>query len=397
MKRYDVIIIGAGASGLMCAAEALKRGRSVLVLERADKAGKKILISGGGRCNFTNLYTTPDNYLSQNPHFCKSALSRYTPWDFLALMEKHQLSWEEKQQGQLFCQQKAPAVLAMLLKECQQADLHVQEEVMEIAYQSNDETYQVTTNQGQYQAPSLVVATGGASIPKMGATDFALQVARQFRLKTLGFKPALVPFTFTQDEIDRYFKGLSGVSFTAEVSTDAMSFTDQVLITHRGLSGPAILQISSYWQKGQVVSLNLLPEMDVASYLSEAQQTQGKMQLKTLLSEHLPKQLAQRLIQTLGQASWLECPLGAINSKALSAFGEQLNQWQLTPSGTEGMRTAEVCLGGVDTDAIDSKTLQAKTQPGLYFIGEALDVSGQLGGFNFQWAWASGWAAGQSV
>ena len=392
-----MIIIGAGASGLMCAAEALKRGRSVLVLERADKAGKKILISGGGRCNFTNLYTTPDNYLSQNPHFCKSALSRYTPWDFLALMEKHQLSWEEKQQGQLFCQQKAPAVLAMLLKECQQADLHVQEEVMEIAYQSNDETYQVTTNQGQYQAPSLVVATGGASIPKMGATDFALQVARQFRLKTLGFKPALVPFTFTQDEIDRYFKGLSGVSFTAEVSTDAMSFTDQVLITHRGLSGPAILQISSYWQKGQVVSLNLLPEMDVASYLSEAQQTQGKMQLKTLLSEHLPKQLAQRLIQTLGQASWLECPLGAINSKALSAFGEQLNQWQLTPSGTEGMRTAEVCLGGVDTDAIDSKTLQAKTQPGLYFIGEALDVSGQLGGFNFQWAWASGWAAGQSV
>ena len=397
MKRYDVIIIGAGASGLMCAAEALKRGRSVLILERADKAGKKILISGGGRCNFTNLYTTPDNYLSQNPHFCKSALSRYTPWDFLALMEKHQLSWEEKQQGQLFCQQKAPAVLAMLLKECQQADLHVQEEVMEIAYQSNDETYQVTTNQGQYQAPSLVVATGGASIPKMGATDFALQVARQFRLKTLGFKPALVPFTFTQDEIDRYFKGLSGVSFTAEVSTDAMSFTDQVLITHRGLSGPAILQISSYWQKGQVVSLNLLPEMDVASYLSEAQQTQGKVQLKTLLSEHLPKQLAQRLIQTLGQASWLECPLGAINTKALSAFGEQLNQWQLTPSGTEGMRTAEVCLGGVDTDAIDSKTLQAKTQPGLYFIGEALDVSGQLGGFNFQWAWASGWAAGQSV
>ena len=246
-------------------------------------------------------------------------------------------------------------------------------------------------------AAALVVATGGASIPKMGATDFALQVARQFRLKTLGFKPALVPFTFTQDEIDRYFKGLSGVSFTAEVSTDAMSFTDQVLITHRGLSGPVILQISSYWQKGQVVSLNLLPEMDVASYLSEAQQTQGKVQLKTLLSEHLPKQLAQRLIQTLGQASWLECPLGAINTKALSAFGEQLNQWQLTPSGTEGMRTAEVCLGGVDTDAIDSKTLQAKTQPGLYFIGEALDVSGQLGGFNFQWAWASGWAAGQSV
>lgn len=381
----------------MCAAEALKRGRSVLILERADKAGKKILISGGGRCNFTNLYTTPDNYLSQNPHFCKSALSRYTPWDFLALMEKYQLSWEEKQQGQLFCQQKAPAVLAMLLQECQQADLRLQAEVLDINYQSSDGRYQVATNQGQYQTPSLVVATGGASIPKMGATDFALQVAKQFRLKTLGFKPALVPFTFSQDEIDRYFKGLSGVSFAAEVSTDAMRFKDQVLITHRGLSGPAILQISSYWQKGQVISLNLLPEMDVASYLGEARQTQGKMQLKTLLSEHLPKQLVQRLIQTLGQTSWLDCPLGAINSKALSAFGEQLNQWQLTPSGTEGMRTAEVCLGGVDTDVIDSKTLQAKTQPGLYFIGEALDVSGQLGGFNFQWAWASGWAAGQSV
>ncbi len=381
----------------MCAAEALKRGRSVLILERADKAGKKILISGGGRCNFTNLYTTPDNYLSQNPHFCKSALSRYTPWDFLALMEKYQLSWEEKQQGQLFCQQKAPAVLAMLLQECQQAELRLQAEVLDINYQSSDGRYQVATNQGQYQTPSLVVATGGASIPKMGATDFALQVAKQFRLKTLGFKPALVPFTFSQDEIDRYFKGLSGVSFAAEVSTDAMRFTDQVLITHRGLSGPAILQISSYWQKEQVISLNLLPEMDVANYLSEARQTQGKMQLKTLLSEYLPKQLVQRLIQTLGQASWLDCPLGAINSKALSAFGEQLNQWQLTPSGTEGMRTAEVCLGGVDTDVIDSKTLQAKTQPGLYFIGEALDVSGQLGGFNFQWAWASGWAAGQSV
>lgn len=381
----------------MCAAEALKRGRSVLILERADKAGKKILISGGGRCNFTNLYTTPDNYLSQNPHFCKSALSRYTPWDFLALMEKYQLSWEEKQQGQLFCQQKAPAVLAMLLQECQQAELRLQAEVLDINYQSSDGRYQVATNQGQYQTPSLVVATGGASIPKMGATDFALQVAKQFRLKTLGFKPALVPFTFSQDEIDRYFKGLSGVSFAAEVSTDAMRFKDQVLITHRGLSGPAILQISSYWQKGQIISLNLLPEMDVASYLGEARQTQGKMQLKTLLSEHLPKQLVQRLIQTLGQTSWLDCPLGAINSKALSAFGEQLNQWQLTPSGTEGMRTAEVCLGGVDTDVIDSKTLQAKTQPGLYFIGEALDVSGQLGGFNFQWAWASGWAAGQSV
>lgn len=231
----------------------------------------------------------------------------------------------------------------------------------------------------------------------MGATDFALKVAKQFGLKTLGFKPALVPFTFSQDDIDRYFKSLSGVSFSAEVGTESMSFKDQVLITHRGLSGPAILQISSYWQKGQAIYLNLLPELDASGYLTKAQQTQGKTQLKTLLAEHLPKQFAQRLVQTLGKASWLDCPLGGINTKALSTFAEQLNHWQLTPSGTEGMRTAEVCLGGVDTDAIDSKTLQAKTQPGLYFIGEALDVSGQLGGFNFQWAWASGWAAGQNV
>lgn len=397
MKHYDVVIIGAGASGLMCAISALENGRRVLILERAEKAGKKILISGGGRCNFTNLYTSPDNYLSQNPHFCKSALSRYTPWDFLALMEKHRLTWEEKQQGQLFCVQKSAGVLAMLLDECRQADLQTEAAVLDISHDTDNNTYHINTSQGQYQAPALVIATGGASIPKMGATDFALTVAKQFGLKVLSFKPALVPFTFTQDDIDRYFKGLSGVSFHAEVSTGSMSFRDQVLITHRGLSGPGILQISSYWHKAQVLTVNILPEIDMATHLLDAQQTQGKSQLNTLLFEHLPKKLAQRLIQTIGKSSWLDCPLGAIPAKELKAFGEQLNRWQLTPGGTEGMRTAEVCLGGIDTGEINSKTMQSKRQPGLYFIGEALDVSGQLGGFNFQWAWASGWVAGQSV
>ena len=395
MKHYDVIIIGAGAGGLMCASEALKRKRKVLILEGADKPGKKILISGGGRCNFTNLYIDPQAYISNNPHFCKSALSRYSAWDFMAMMDKHQLSWEEKTQGQLFCQQKSGAILQMLLDECNGVEFQFNTQVNDIRYEQAH--YQLDTNAGGYQAPSLVIATGGASIPKMGASDFALQVAKWFDIGSIPFRPALVPFTFTQTDIDCYFKGLSGVALEVEVSSNNMSFRDQMLITHRGLSGPAILQISSYWQRASAVELNLLPDIDASAYLLEQQQSRGKTQLKTILSELLPKRLAERLSSVLIADISADQNLGSIAVRDLQTLGQQLNCWVLYPSGTEGMRTAEVCTGGVNTDEISSKTMEAKHQSGLYFVGEALDVTGWLGGYNFQWAWASGWVAGQHV
>ncbi len=395
MKNYDVIIIGAGAAGLMCASEALKRHRKVLIVEGADKAGKKILISGGGRCNFTNLYIDPQAYISNNPHFCKSALSRYSAWDFMAMMDKHQLSWEEKTQGQLFCQQKSGAILQMLLDECKGAEWQLSAQVNSIAYEQAH--YQLDTSAGRYQAPSLVIATGGASIPKMGASDFALQVAKWFDIGSIPFRPALVPFTFTQTDIDCYFKGLSGVALEVEVSSNNTTFRDQMLITHRGLSGPVILQISSYWQKSSAIELNLLPDMDAGAHLLELQQSRGKVQLKTILSELLPKRLAERLSGVLIAGISADQNLGSIGARDLQALGQQLNHWVLYPSGTEGMRTAEVCVGGVNTDEISSKTMETKHQSGLYFVGEALDVTGWLGGYNFQWAWASGWVAGQYV
>ncbi len=395
--HYDVLIIGAGAAGLMCAIEAGKRGRRVLIVDKSPKPGPKILISGGGRCNFTNMLIEPGAYLSENPHFCKSALAQYSQWDFMALMDKHQLSWQEKTLGQLFCDQKAPAVVKMLLDECEQAGVEIKLgcEVFSVDALSAS-AYILKTTQGDFQAESLVVATGGPSIPRMGSTDFGLQIARQFGLATRTFKPALVPFTFNQSDIDRYFKGLSGISLDAVVRCNEMQFRESILITHRGISGPACLQISSYWQKGDRLEVNLLPDTDAVEWLLEKQQSRGKASLKTILAEKLPKRLAHRLLESLG-ARAADRPLGEIRQRDLRVFAEQLNHWVLQPSGTEGMRTAEVCLGGVDTRALSSKTMQAVDQPGLFFIGETVDVAGWLGGYNFQWAWSSGWAAGQVV
>jgi len=392
----DVVILGGGAAGLMCAIESGKRGRKVVLIEKAKKAGKKILISGGGRCNFTNLYTEPESYLSPNAHFHKSALSRYTQWDFIALMAKHHLQWTEKTLGQLFCDQKATAVVDMLLDECRQAGVNIvlDSVVEKIEFQQK---YTITTQTQTISATSLVIATGGPSIPKMGATDIGLQIAKQFGMKSNSFKPALVPFTFQQNDIDRYFKDLSGLSLDAIVMCNGVSFREGVLITHRGISGPAALQASSYWHKGDELVINLLPEVDAVSVLLEAQQTRGKSALKTVLTELLPRRFAERLANALLEIELAELALGEIKQNDLKRFSILLNHWPLRPSGTEGMRTAEVCTGGVDVNGLSSKTMESAKQPGLYFIGETVDVTGWLGGYNFQWAWSSGWAAGQCV
>ena len=394
MRQYDVIIIGAGAAGLICAAEALGKARSVLILEKANKAGKKILISGGGRCNFTNLNIDPEAYISKNPHFCKSALSRYTQWDIIELLESFQLSWNEKKLGQLFCDQKSGAVLSALHKNCEKAHIELNIETHSITKKKD---YVVQTNKGDYQTKSLVIATGGPSIPKMGATDFGLNIAKQFGLKSVSFKPGLVPFTFHQQDIDIYFKKLSGLSLDATVKCNNTSFREGMLITHRGLSGPAILQISSFWKKGDSIEINLLPDIDATEYLLTMKQERGKAQLKTILGEYFPKRLAERFGDTLSAKKLANMSLGEIKKIDLKDLGFCLNHWSLTPSGTEGMRTAEVCLGGVDTNELSSKTMESNKHPGLFFIGETVDVTGWLGGYNFQWAWSSGWAAGQVV
>lgn len=388
---YDVVIIGAGAAGLMCATEAGKRGRRVLLLDKADKVGKKILISGGGRCNFTNLHVTPAAYLSQNPHFCKSALARFTTQDFLDLMRRHGLSWHEKTLGQLFCDQKAPAVVDMLLNECHQAGvhLHLNTEVENISRDTGH--FHLQTSRGPFSAASLVIATGGPSIPRMGASDFGVRIAKQFGLKNIPFSPALVPFTFPQAMLDGLFAGLAGVSTAVAVSCGEGYFREQMLFTHRGLSGPAMLQISSYWQKGEALQIDLLPGKDASAWLHTLQKQRPKAELKTVLAEVLPNRLAQRLCETL----FPNRPLGQYGDKLLQSIAQQLQAWELTPAGTEGMRTAEVSLGGVDTRELSSKTMEARKVPGLYFIGETVDVTGWLGGYNFQWAWASGWCAGQ--
>jgi predicted Rossmann fold flavoprotein len=394
VKNYDVIIVGAGAAGLMCAAQAQSRGRTVLLLDKAQKAGKKILISGGGRCNFSNLFIKPEAYLSNNPHFCKSALARYTQWDFMALLKSHRLDWTQKTLGQLFCQQKSGAVLKMLLDECRAVDIELGVDIVSVQQQT---VYTLKTNRGDYQAQSLVIATGGASIPAMGASDFGLQIAKQFGLKTLDFRPALVPFTFSKRDINTYFKDLSGLSLMVNMSCNNQHFKEMALITHQGISGPVALQISSYWHAGDEICIDLLPEINATSLLLDAQQNRGKTLFKNVLSEFFPKRLAQRFTQVLLPIDLSEKTLAEIRQTDLKAFAEVLNHWILTPSGTEGMRTAEVCVGGVDTSELSSKTLATNKHAGLYFIGETVDVTGWLGGYNFQWAWSSGWAAGQVV
>jgi len=389
---YDVLIIGAGAAGLMCAIEAGKRGRRVLVLDKAKKAGRKILISGGGKSNFTNLEVTPENYLSANPHFCKSALARYSQWDFMALMSDYQLSWEEREHGQLFCEQGAGAIVDLLLNECAEVGVKVICHA-EIETVQKNAQFEVLSSVGRFVADSVVIATGGPSIPKMGATDFGIRIAKQFGLKSLPFKPALVPFTFSPDILKRYFTELSGISLPVQIGCNGHFFREQMLITHRGLSGPVVLQISSYWHKGDLIEINLLPDLDAEAWLLAQQQSQPKKELKSVLAEQLPKRLVQRLCQY----DFASKPLLQYDAPELLKIAQLLNGWQLLPLGTEGMRTAEAACGGVVCDELSSKTLEAKKVAGLFFVGETVDVTGHLGGFNFQWAWASGWSAGQIV
>ncbi len=395
--HYDVIIIGAGAAGLMCAATAGQRGRSVLVLDHANKAGKKILMSGGGRCNFTNYYVEPDRYLCHNPHFCKSALSRYTQWDFIGLVDKHAIPYHEKQLGELFCDNKSSDILEMLLNECDQAGVKVQLKTSVDAIQSlaaESSHYKLSTNEGEYSCESLVIATGGLSIPTLGASGFGYQIAEQFNLKTYATRAGLVPFTIT-NQLKDVCIALSGSSCEVTMECEGQSFRGNMLFTHRGLSGPAVLQISSYWNAGKTLTINLLPDIDLAQVLRETQHERPKLSLKKFIAQWLTQKMSEQLVEFFLKG--MPQTLAELNAEQMDAIASQFNAWQLIPSGTEGYRTAEVTLGGIDTDEVSSKTMMAKNQTGLYFIGEVLDVTGHLGGFNFQWAWASGWAAAQYV
>ncbi|MCE4070744.1 MULTISPECIES: NAD(P)/FAD-dependent oxidoreductase [Pseudomonas] len=395
MLTSQVIIIGAGAAGLMCAMSAAARGRQVLLIDHANKAGKKILMSGGGRCNFTNMYCEPVNFLSQNPHFCKSALARFTQWDFIALVAKHGVPYHEKKLGQLFCDNKSSDILGLLLDECDQAgvDLRLDTSVTEIA-RLDEGGYQLQTSLGLARCESLVIATGGLSIPTLGATGFGYQIARQFGHNVLPTRAGLVPFTLTDPQLKALCTELSGTSVEdCRVSCNGQSFVENILFTHRGLSGPAILQISSYWQPGDTISIDLLPRIDLPVWLAEQQRERPNSELKTLLGELFTKKMAG----LLAEQWFVSKPMKQYTPAELKAIAESLGNWQLVPAGTEGYRTAEVTLGGVDTREVSSKTLESLKSPGLYFVGEVLDVTGHLGGFNFQWAWASGYAAAQFV
>jgi predicted Rossmann fold flavoprotein len=397
MLKQDVIIIGAGAAGLMCAIEAGKRGRTVTILEHSNKPGKKILMSGGGRCNFTNYYITPDNYLSQNPHFCKSALSRYTQWDFIQLVEKYNIAYYEKTKGQLFCQHKANDLLNMLLTEAVNNDVKIKThtDVLKIEH-IKDNHFKLVTSNGDYHAQSLVIATGGLSIPTMGASPFGYKVAEQFNLKVLPTRAGLVPFTYTEQQKQKY-EVLAGVTLDSEVFCNKQSFKEGILFTHRGLSGPSILQISSYWNLGDLVSINLLPNFDLKVELQQAVSTLGDKKIKTVLTQYLPTNLPKNLLKAFFAEEFLDYSLKQLNQHQLDYLCDTIANWQFKPNGTEGYRTAEVTLGGVDVNQISSKTMEAQNIKGLYFIGEVLDVTGWLGGYNFQWAWSSGWVAGQFV
>jgi predicted Rossmann fold flavoprotein len=386
---YDVIIIGAGAAGLMCAIEAGKRGRSICVLERNQKIGEKIRISGGGRCNFTNMVTEHEHYISENPHFCKSALARFTPDDFISMVKLHGISYHEKTLGQLFCDQSSRQIIAMLQKECDDAGVRVVLDC-QISDVRKGDRFVITTNKGEFESDSMVIATGGLSIPKLGATDFGYRLARQFGLKITQMTPGLVPITFSKEDVS-FFSGLSGVSLEVIVSCNGQAFRENILFTHRGLSGPAILQISSYWNRGDTISINLSPDVDLLKFLTDKHQS--GMELSTVLSEILPRRLAKQLCERYG---WLK-PLYHCSTKEITSIAAQLHEWKLEPIATEGYSKAEVTCGGVDTNELSSKTMEARNVPGLFVIGEVMDVTGHLGGYNFQWAWASGFVAGQYV
>ncbi len=394
MQRHDVIIIGAGAAGLFCAATAGQRGRRVLLLDHAQQAGAKILISGGGRCNFTNTGTRPERFFSDNPHFCKSALKRFTAHDFIALVDRHKIAWHEKTLGQLFCDGSATSIVRMLLDECAagQVDIRLRTRIQTVTRGTD---FLVQTDGGAFSAPALVLATGGLSIPKMGASGFAYDLARQFGLPVVAPRPALVPLTAAPADLE-WITPISGVSLDVMARFGKTAFREAMLFTHRGLSGPAILQISSCWQPGEPVVIDMLPDIaDAAAFLRERKRARPNAELKTVLAEVLPQRLAHALLAA--RLAQQNAAIGTLPDKALNRIGALLKNFVFLPAGTEGFAKAEVTLGGVCTSALSSRSLQANTVPGLYVIGEAVDVTGWLGGYNFQWAWASGHSAGQAV
>lgn len=392
MKSYDVVVIGAGAAGMMCAAEAGKRGRSVLIIDHAIAPGEKIRISGGGRCNFTNIHASPKNFLSQNRHFCISALSRYTQRNFVALVERYGIAYHEKTLGQLFCDGSARQIIDMML-----AEMHANGVEMRLSTRLEDvdkteSGFDLALTGERVSCRSLVVACGGKSIPKMGATGFGYELAQRFGLDVVETRPALVPLTFDSQTLER-LTPLAGIAVDAEVACGKTQFSEAMLFTHRGISGPSILQISSFWREGDEIRIAMLPGTDVAGVLREAKRTNGRQAVQTVLAAHLPKRLAQAIAERAG----FEGNLASLSDAQLKSVDAAVNAWCIKPAGSEGYRTAEVTLGGVDTRGLDQKTMQAKSVPGLYFIGEVVDVTGWLGGYNFQWAWSSGWAAGQAA
>lgn len=387
IQNFDAIILGGGAAGLMCALTAGQRGRRVVVLERSDRIGKKILISGGGRCNFTNLHCQPENFISANPHFCKSALARYTPADFITLVEKHGIAYHEKKLGQLFCDGSARQIVDMLNQECRASGVSLQVDVT-VEEVLRDTTFSVRAGGSEYRAPALVVATGGLSIPKLGATGFGYDIARQFGLRVRDCRPALVPLTFVAEDLRRY-TDLSGVSTETIVSTDGASFREKLLFTHFGLSGPAILQASSYWKPGAAITIDLAPDRNVMASLLAAGSRRDIATARNALRATLPIRLADRWLE-------LHAPRNLTN-RSVDELEHRLHRWEIHPSGTAGYGKAEVTAGGIDTSELLAKTMESRKVPGLFFIGEAVDVTGQLGGFNFQWAWASGYCTGQAL
>jgi predicted Rossmann fold flavoprotein len=388
----DVAIIGGGAAGLMCALTAGRRGKRVRVIEHANRVGKKILMSGGGRCNFTNTGTTPANFISANPHYCKSALARYTPADFIAMVDTHRIAWHEKERGQLFCDESSKQIVQMLVEECTAAGVSIETGCSIERVERVEDGFRLGTSHGAVACPALVVATGGLSIPSMGASGFGYELARQFGHSVLPTRAGLVPLTLSGKHQER-LQDLSGVALPVESFCHGTHFGADMLITHRGLSGPAILQISSYWQPGDDLRINLMPDLDASAFLLDQQTQRAAAELRTVLGEALPRRLAQRLCEV-----WFGSkPMRQYREAELRDIGTQLSAWPIVASGTEGYRTAEVTLGGVDTDELSSSTMQSRRVEGLYFIGEVVDVTGHLGGYNFQWAWASGHAAGNAV
>ena len=391
-NNYDVIVIGAGAAGLMCSIEAGKRGKKVWLIEHSSKLAEKIRISGGGRCNFTNLYSNPSNFLSNNEHFCKSAFAKYTQNDFIDLINKHNIKFHEKKLGQLFCTTSAREIIDMLVAECLEQKVKIDTETKVINLFKKETSYTVNTNKGNYNSKALVIATGGLSIPKIGATDFGYKIAKQFNLEVNDLSPALVPLTFQEKEL-QFCKSLAGVSVNASVKINKTVFEEGLIFTHRGISGPSILQISSYWKHSKPISINLLPNVDLGKTLKQRRVDNPKQNLSNILSDYLPNKLAFAICEKLS----INDKIGESSNATLMKLSDFVNNWLVFPTGTEGYKTAEVTLGGIDTKAISSSTMECIDHSGLFFVGEVLDVTGHLGGHNFQWAWSSGFVAGQNV